>query len=86
MVTTQPQVDRDQIAKRGHDIFKRLVLPFLRTEDNGKFVATYVVSGEYEIDEDDYTAIMRLSARCPAAEIWLECVGQATATKIRCAR
>ena len=86
MHTTKLDRSLDECARLGTETFDRLVRPLLRPEDDGKFVAIDIDTGDYEIDEDDYTAIMRLSARCPAAEIWLECVGQATATKIRCAR
>ena len=37
----------------------------------------------YEIDEDDYTAVARLQARRPTADVWLERAGQPTAYQMR---
>ena len=45
--------------------------PILRPEDDGKFVAIDVGTGDFEIDDDDYTAVVRLRTRSPRAEIWL---------------
>jgi len=55
----------------------------LRPEDDGKFVALDVQTGDYEVDEDDYAAVSRLRARKPAAEAWLSRVGQPAAYRIR---
>jgi hypothetical protein len=66
MPTTQRSLD--ELAALGGDIFDRHVRPTLRPEDDGKFVAIDVETGEYEMDADDYTAVTRLRARKPAAE------------------
>jgi hypothetical protein len=58
----------------------------LKPEDNCKYVAVDIDTGAYELDADDYTAVMRLRARRPAAEIWLGCVGQPAAYYMRRAR
>src|SRR2546423_9099204 len=61
----------DELARLGRDIFDRQVRCALRPEDDGKFVAIDVETGDYEIDEDDYAAIARLRSRKPAADVWL---------------
>ncbi len=61
----------DELARLGGDIFDRQVRPALRPEDDGKFVAIDVETGDYEVDVDDYAAVARLRARKPAADIWL---------------
>lgn len=73
----------EAIGRLGTEVYARLVRPSLRPEDNGKFVAVDIDTGDYEVDKDDYAAVMRLRARNPAAEIWLEMAGQPTACKIR---
>ena len=73
----------DELSRLGGEIFERRVKPSLRPEDDGKFVAIDVETGEYELDEDDYTAVMRLRSREPAADIWLMRAGYPTAYKIR---
>src|SRR5438105_3277073 len=46
----------DELAGLGGAIFDQRVRPSLRPDDNGKFVAIDVDSGDYEIDADDYAA------------------------------
>ncbi len=77
---------RDELASLGGDIFDRLIRPVLRPEDNGKFVAIDVETGDYEIDEDDYPAVARLRARKPAADVWLMRAGYQAAYRIGAAR
>jgi hypothetical protein len=51
--------------------FESRIKPSLRREDDGKYVAIDVDTGEFEMDVDDLTAIRRLKARCPSADVWL---------------
>ena len=73
----------DEVARLGKETYAKLVRPKLLADDDGKFVALDILTGDYEIDADDYTAIMRLRSRSPAAEIWLEMAGELTAYKMR---
>ena len=68
----------DELARLGGAIFDQQVQPSLRPEDDGKFVAIDVASGDYEVDEDDYTAVARLRSRRPAADVWLMRAGYPT--------
>ncbi len=68
----------DELASLGGNIFDRQVRPSLRPEDDGKFVAIDVESGDYEMDEDEYAAVARLRSRKPAADVWLMCAGYPT--------
>jgi hypothetical protein len=72
----------EQLAIVGAEVFDRCVRPALRPEDEGKFVALDVASGEYEIDADDYAAVKRLRERVPAAEVWLARAGSRTTYRI----
>lgn len=72
----------DQLASLGQDIFDRKVRPALRPEDDGKFVAIDVETGDYEMDEDDYAAVARLRSRKPAADVWLMRAGYPAAYRI----
>ena len=82
MPTTKPSRTLDELAVLGAEIFDRQVRPALRPEDDGKFVAIDVESGDYEIDEDDYTAVARMRLRKPAADIWLMRAGFPTTYRI----
>jgi hypothetical protein len=72
----------EELARLGGDIFRKRVQPTLRPEDDGKYVAIDVLSGEFEIDEDDYTAFARLRSKLPSADIWLERAGFPTTCRI----
>jgi hypothetical protein len=68
----------DELASLGEDIFNRQVRPVLRPEDDGKFVAIDVETGDYEMDDDDYAAVARLRSRKAAADVWLMRAGYPT--------
>ena len=82
MPTTTPRRSLDELGHLGGEIFDRQVLPALRPEDDRKFVAIDVATGDYEMDEDDYAAVARLRARKPSADIWLTRAGYPTAYKM----
>ena len=83
MPTIEPTHTPEELARLGAEVFDRRVRPALRPEDDGKFVAIDVVTGDHEIDEDDYAAVMRLRARRPSADVWLACVGQPATYRMR---
>ena len=73
----------EELARMAAEVFDRRVRPVLCPEDDGKYVAIDVGTGDYEMDPDDYTAVSRLRARRPGAEVWLERAGQPTAYQMR---
>lgn len=78
--------NRDQLAEVGKAIYDKYVQPSLRPGDDGKFVAIDVETSDYEVSEDDYTAVERLRARKPAADIWLMRAGFPTTCRIGASR
>jgi hypothetical protein len=72
----------DELAALGGDIFDRQVRPTLRPDDDGKFVAIDVETGDHEIDSDDYAAVTRLRSRKPTADVWLMRAGYPTTYKM----
>jgi hypothetical protein len=82
MTARAPRYSHEEFARRGREIYERAVRPSLRPEDDGKYVAIDIESGDYEMDRDDYTATERLFSRRPDAQPWLERVGQPTAYRI----
>ena len=82
MDTSNRRHTLEELDRLGGEIFDRRVKPTLRPEDHGKFVAIDVDTGEYEMDEDDYTALMRLRTRIPEADTWLMCAGYPTTYRI----
>jgi hypothetical protein len=83
MPTTDNGRSPEEVARLGAEAFEQQVQPALRDEDEGKFVAIDVGSGDYELDEDDYTAVSQLRKRRPTAEVWLGRVGQPAAYRMR---
>ena len=83
MPDIEPQHTSEELARLGSEVFASRVRPVLRPEDDGKFVAIDIESGDHEIDEDDYAAVMRLRNRRPSAEVWLGRVGQPAAYRMR---
>jgi hypothetical protein len=72
----------DELAGLGADIFERRVRPSLRPEDEGRFVAIDVETGDFEVDADDYAAVTRLRSRQPGADVWLMRAGYPTTYRI----
>lgn len=83
MPASQAQRPLEERARLGTEAYERHVRPTLRSEDDGKYVAVDIDTGDHEINERDYTAVSQLRKRRPSAEIWLEKVGQPTACKMR---
>jgi hypothetical protein len=72
---TQPRYSKEEFARRGDEIYDRVVLPHVKAEDKGKFVVIDIETGTYEIDDDELAASDRLLARNPSAQIWLRRIG-----------
>ncbi len=66
--TEDPKMIIHRIAE---EIFERSIKDQLVPEDNGKFLAINIHTGEFEIDSDDAKALDRLRKRCPEGEMWL---------------
>jgi hypothetical protein len=75
MAATGRRNSKEEFARRGDAIYENDVAPQLKTGDEGKFAAIDIESGTYEIDLDELAACDKLSARIPAAQIWLVRVG-----------
>jgi hypothetical protein len=70
-----PRHDREEVARRGDEIYDRQILPGLNQEDEGKFALIDIVSGDYEVDRDEMAASDRLLARHPDAQVWMRQIG-----------
>ncbi len=77
---------REEYARLGRTAYSHVVEPQLRPEDDGKFVVLDIDTGDYELDADELAAAARMKARKPDADLWLECVGQPAAYRLRSPR
>ena len=75
MKASQPPYSKEEFARRGDDIYDRVVAPRLKQEDLGKVVLMDVDSEDYEIDQDEIAASDRLLARKPGARVWFTRAG-----------
>jgi hypothetical protein len=74
-VSRQPRYSREEFARRGDEIYDRDILPKLKPEDAGKFVAIDIETGDHEMASDELTAADGVCARHPEARLWLRRVG-----------
>lgn len=78
-----PRYSREDVARRGDEIYEREVLPGLGPEDEGKLVLIDVVTGAYEMDGDEIAASDRLLTRHPDAQVWMRQAGSRYARRLR---
>jgi hypothetical protein len=83
MAVTVSRRSPEELARLGSEVYEHRVRPMLRPEDDDKFVAIDVGTGDFEVDEDDYAAVSRLRSRRPEADSWLVRVGQPAAHRMR---
>jgi hypothetical protein len=83
MAATDSRRTPEELARLGAEIYDQRVRPTLGPGDDSKSVAIDVETGDFEIDADDYTAVTRLRARRPEADMWLERVGRPAAYVMR---
>ncbi len=74
---------REEVARRGDEIYDRQVLPHFGPEDEGKLVLIDVQTGDYEMDRDEIAASDRLLTRHPDAQVWMRQVGSRYARRFR---
>lgn len=75
MTVSAERVGREEVARRGDEIYDKSISPFLRAEDAGRYAVIDISTGEYEIDGNEMAASDRLLARRPNAEVWLRQIG-----------
>lgn len=74
-MTTVPAYHRDEVARRGDELYECQILPRLGAEAEGQFVLIDVETGDYEVDSDELAASDRLLARHPDAQVWTRQAG-----------
>ncbi len=75
MSTVTRRYSKKEFARRGDAHYDSKVRPHLAAEDDGKFVALDIDTGEYELHASEITAGDRLRKRLPEAQIWMVRVG-----------
>jgi hypothetical protein len=75
MSTVKRRYSKSEFVRRGDALYDSKVCPHLTAEDDGKFVALDIDTGEYEIHASEITAGDRLRKRLPEAQTWMVRVG-----------
>ena len=74
---------KEELARRGQEVYARVVRPTLSEEDVGKFVVVDIESEDFETGPDIRTTVYRLLERQPDAQTWGERVGYVAAHSMR---
>lgn len=77
-----PRYSSHEIAERGQALFDRDIRNTLGASARGKFLALDIETGEFEIDDDELTALKRARAKHPGAALYLVRVGHPTAYRL----
>jgi hypothetical protein len=75
MANTKRRYGKEEFARRGDAIYEKKVRPQLTADDDGKFAAIDIETGEFAIDADELKACHKLRKRIPDAQIWMVRVG-----------
>jgi len=66
----------NETIRLGKEIYKREILPKVKDDHFGEYVAIDVLTGEWEMAETEWDAVDRLRERCPdAVNVMTERVG-----------
>ena len=66
---------REEIARRGEELYDECIRPKVESEFDGKIVAIDIGSGDYETDDTTLPAVDRLRVRHSEAEIYVKRIG-----------
>ena len=83
MIKRVKRYSSDELARRGKEVYARVVRPTLSEENVGKFVVVDIESEDFEMGPDFRAALNRLLERWPDAQTWLERVGYVAAHSMR---
>jgi hypothetical protein len=86
MSTARPSLTNEEVARRGDEIYNRLLRARLEPDQNGKIIAIDVDSEDYEVGTDVLDVAHRLRARRPDALIYFLRVGDRVLHRLRSPR
>jgi hypothetical protein len=70
----KPRYPKEEFARLGKKRFEE-IRDLFSAEDKGKYLVIDIESGEYEVDEDEIEACLRLRAINPDSQLWCERIG-----------
>lgn len=75
MASVERRYSKEEIARRGDEIYEAEIRPQLKKSAKGKFAAIDIETHQFEVADDELAACHRLRARVPEAQIWLVRIG-----------
>ena len=66
---------KEEFAERGKAIYENAIRPRVEADNQGKFVAIDIETGEWEMDASETLAGDRLRQRLPDAQTWMMRIG-----------
>ena len=75
MPIRQRRYPKEEFAQRGNAIYERDVRSQVEAENQGKYVAIDIETGEWEMDASEAAAGDRLRLRLPEAQTWMMRIG-----------
>lgn len=75
MARLEPRYSKEEFARRGEEIFERVIRARVEGEDERKFVLIDIETEDYEVDSDKMAASNRLLGRNPDGQVWARRVG-----------
>ena len=79
--TLRPRMPLEKAARLGREIYRRDILPQVKDDHFGEYVAVDAETGEWEMAETEWDAVDSLRERCPdAVDVVTERVGYRAAT------
>lgn len=85
-MTAPPRFTPEEIAQRGQEMYDRDLRPRVEPEHTGPFLILDILTGDYEIDDEDLIASGRALAKNPAAILYGVRIGQAAAYRLGACR
>jgi hypothetical protein len=78
----QPRFTRDEVAARARAIYDQQIRAQVEPEHIGKFLVIDIETGDYEMDEDDVTAMKRAAQKHAADALYGMRIGYRTMGRI----
>lgn len=72
----------EEVARRGEEIYERSIRAEVEADNDGRFLALDVLSGDYEVADGALPASARLRERRPGAVLYLMRVGRPAAFRL----
>lgn len=82
MTLRQLRYDKEEIARRGREIYETQVQSQVEAGNHGKIVAIDIETGSFEVAKDSLTASDQLLIHHPDAQIWFVRIGHRAVHRI----